>query len=245
VPRPKKQVMMERPEELLRSYYEKCTCRGDQYGSPGACDICKTQPEALAQLKKMRKRLVLMEAYQPQPTGGPTSWKEDGKLSAEEFEETCRALYTAITFIQKNGTKEQQAELHEAFRRIVLETVTEEQTSVIRNDTVTNTRGATCASSGVVRVGPAEVAFPKEGTELHETLKKKGLLYALKEAAIEFTGASKDKVIKQEREACAKVIEAEMKGSKGYDGGIGDELAAAIRARSALSEDKALPEEWE
>lgn len=177
MPRPKKQVMMERPEELLRSYYEMCTCRGDQYGSPGACDICKSQPEALAQLKKMRKRLVVMEAYQPQPTGGPTSWKEDGKLSNEEFEETCRALYTAITFIQKNGTREQQADLHEAFRKIVLETVTEEQT--VGNDTVTNTRGATCASSGVVRVGPAEVAFPKEGTELHETLKKKGLFEML------------------------------------------------------------------
>jgi len=181
VPRPKKQVMMERPEELLRRYYQNCNCNelrrlpessGDPY-----CDICKAQPEALAQLTKMRKRLVVMEEYQPQPTGGPTSWKEDGKLSAEEFEETCRALYTAITFIQKNGTREQQADLHEAFRKIVLETVTEEQT--VRNDTITNTRGATCASSGVVRVGPAEVAFPKEGTELHETLKKKGLFDVL------------------------------------------------------------------
>ncbi len=182
MPRPKKQVMMERPEELLSRYYNRCYCETDK----GPCDLCKSQPEALAQLKKMRKRLVVMEAYQPQPTGGPTSWKEDGKLSAEEFEETCHALYTAITYIQKNGTKEQQEELRETFRKIVVSQMTEEQEGAISStagavETYTNTPGATCVSSSVVRVGPygvhdpAEVAFPKEGTELHATLKKKGL----------------------------------------------------------------------
>lgn len=211
MPRPKKQVMMERPEELLKRYYEMCTCRGDQYGSPGACDICKTQPEALAQLKKMRKRLVLMEAYQPQPTGGPTSWKEDGKLSAEEFEETCHALYTAITYIQKNGTKEQQEELRETYRKILVSQMREEQA----NDIITNTPGATCASSGVVRVGPAEVAFPKEGTELHETLKKKGLLNTLKEA-VKKTWT---------REELYRPLE--------------------LPGKPTSPEDKALPEDWE
>lgn len=231
-----------------------CHCRGDD--SLDYCDICKSQPEALTQLKKMRKRLVVMEAYQPQPTGGPTSWKEDGKLSADEFEETCRALYTAIEYIKKNGTKEQRAELHEAFRKIVVSQVTDEQAGAIASTgavgtTYTNTPGATCVSSSVVRVGPAEVAFPKEGTELHETLKKKGLLDTLT-SAVKKTWTRGElykpidfELIKQEREACAKVIEAEMKGSKGYDGGLGDELAAAIRARDALSEDKALPEDWE
>ena len=220
MPRPKKQVMMERPEELLRSYYEMCTCRGDQYGSPGACDICKTQPEALAQLKKMRKSLVLLEAYQPQPTGGPTSWKEDGKLSAEEFEETCHALYTAITYIQKNGTKEQQEELRETYRKILVSQMTKEQEGAISSagavETYTNTPGATCVSSSVVRVGPAEVAFPKEGTELHETLKKKGLFDML-----------------------CDDLKATVRKAKGLYKPI------VFPGKPTSPEDKALPEDWE
>jgi len=213
VPRPKKQVMMERPEELLSRYYNRCYCETDK----GPCDLCKSQPEALAQLKKMRKRLVVLEEWQPQPTGGPTSWKEDGKLSAEEFEETCHALYTAIIYIQKNGTKEQQAELRETVRKIGVSQMTEEQT--VGNDTITNTPGAAYASSSVVQVGPAEVAFPKEGTELHETLKKKGLFDMLCDDLKSTVRKAKAKAL-----LCKPLV---------------------FPGKHTSPEDKALPEDWE
>ena len=122
--------MMEWPEEILRRYYANCGCKGDQYGRPPDCETCESQPEALAQLKKMRKKLALFESYQP---------KIEEKPADPE---------------------------HEFFN--------------VDGETVTNAPGATYAASSIVRFEEQAAPPPKEGTELHETLKKKGLLDPVK-----------------------------------------------------------------
>lgn len=36
---------------LIRDYKEACSCHGDQYGSPGCCDLCKRAFEVLKEPK--------------------------------------------------------------------------------------------------------------------------------------------------------------------------------------------------
>lgn len=58
MPRSKKQVILEQPEALLRRYAQECSCRGDQYGSWGPCELCKIEHQAVLQVKRMREELL-------------------------------------------------------------------------------------------------------------------------------------------------------------------------------------------
>lgn len=71
MPRSKKDVMKAMPEQLLKDYLRTHHCtssphgvwtpepRNQSFGSP--CEVCAMMPEALVQLEKMRKALVMME----------------------------------------------------------------------------------------------------------------------------------------------------------------------------------------
>jgi len=49
---------------LIRDYKEACSCHGDQYGSPGCCDLCKRAFEVL-QTPETPREMVQVDGLAP------------------------------------------------------------------------------------------------------------------------------------------------------------------------------------